>query len=79
MRTTVLLVTTILPRAKQLSRVCHRPGSYALEAASGLDLNVLAEAGEHRGNRPFIVGVPGVNAETLAIVPDSDFGDGAID
>jgi hypothetical protein len=54
---------------------------YALEGASGLDLrNVLAEAREHRGKKAVrIVGAPGVNAETLAIVPDSDFDDGTIE
>jgi hypothetical protein len=55
--------------------------TYALESASGLDLrNVLAEAREHRGKKAVrIVGAPGVNAETLAIVPDSDFDDGTIE
>ena len=55
--------------------------SNALEGASGLDLrNVLAEAREHRGKKAVrIVAAPGTNAETLAILPDSDFGDGTIE
>jgi hypothetical protein len=54
---------------------------YALEGASGLDLrNVLAEAREHRGKKAVrIVEVPGVQAETIAIVPDSTFEDGTIE
>ena len=41
---------------------------------------MLAEAREHRGKKAVrIVEVPGVNAETLAIVPDSDFEDGTIE
>jgi hypothetical protein len=54
---------------------------YALEGASGLDLrNVLAEAREHRGKKAVrIVEVPGVQAETIAILPDSTFEDGTIE
>jgi len=55
--------------------------SFALESASGLDLrNVLAEPAEHRGKKAVrVVEVPGTRAETIAIVPDSAFGDGTIE
>jgi hypothetical protein len=70
-----LLVSSTMAAAAPQAR------TYALEGASGLDLrNVLAEAREHRGKKAVqIVGAPGVNAETLAIVPDSGFDDGTIE
>lgn len=54
---------------------------HALESATGLELrNVLATAGEHRGRKAVrIVEVPGVRAETIAIVTGSDFEDGTIE
>ena len=54
---------------------------FALEGASGLDLrNVLAEPREHLGKKAVrIVEVPGVQAETIAILPDSAFEDGTIE
>ncbi len=55
--------------------------THAVEGATGLDLrNVLATAGEHRGRKAVrIVEVPGVRAETIAIVTASDFEDGTIE
>jgi hypothetical protein len=63
--------TTAAPQARTL----------ALEGASGLDLrNVLAAPAEHRGKKAVrIVEVPGVQAETIAIVSDSSFEDGTIE
>lgn len=81
MRATVLLVTTMLAASGATLPGVPQTRSYALEAASGLDLrNVLAEAGEHRGKKAVrIVEVPGVQAETIAIVSDSVFEDGTIE
>ena len=54
---------------------------HPVEAAVGMDLrNVLAEPSEHRGKKALrIVEAPGQHAETIAIVPKSDFGDGTIE
>jgi len=75
----VLLLALLASSAMATAAPQARP--FAVEGASGLDLrNVLAEAREHRGKKAVrIVGAPGVNAETLAIVPGSDFDDGTIE
>jgi hypothetical protein len=55
--------------------------THAIEDAKGLDLRgVAASASEHRGQKAVrVVATPGDQAETLAIVPDTDFGDGTIE
>jgi hypothetical protein len=58
-----------------------QPRTHSIEDAKGLDLRgVVAEGREHRGKKAVrIVAAPGAQGETLAIVPDTDFGDGTIE
>jgi hypothetical protein len=58
-----------------------QPRAHAIEGALRLDLRgVVAEPREHLGNKAVrIVAAPGADGETIAIVPDTDFGDGTIE
>lgn len=57
------------------------PRTYTLDGVSGLVLkNVLAEPREHAGRKGVrLVEAPGAEGETIALLPDSEFGDGAIE
>ncbi len=73
---TVLAVTQM-----SVSTARSEPRAYVVESARGLDLRgVLAEPREHLGRKAVrIVAAPEASGETIAIVPDTDFGDGTIE
>lgn len=55
--------------------------TYALDGTFGLVLkNVVAEAKEHEGRKAVrITEAPGVQGETIALLPDSEFEDGTLE
>ena len=80
-QTAILALTLLAASSPPASAAPPAPRTYALDGPSGLVLkNVVAEAKEHEGRRAVrIIEAPGAEGETIALLPDSDFGDGEIE
>jgi hypothetical protein len=75
------LATALAAGLASASGAAAQPRTHSIEDAKGLDLRgVVAEGREHRGRKAVrIVAAPDARGEMLAIVPDTDFGDGTIE
>lgn len=75
------IVGWILAASGAAAPAAEQARTYTLDTASGLALkNVLADSKQHRGKRAVrLVEQPGIDGETIALVPDSAFEDGTIE
>jgi hypothetical protein len=80
-QTAILALTLLAARNPASSAAAPSARTYDLDGPSGLLLkNVAAEAKEHEGRKAVrIVEAPGAEGETIALLPDSDFGDGTLE